>query len=71
MITEQNCPVCGMKKTEWTENAGNGVEKDGRTYCCAGCAEGTGCTCKNRDKSLAPEDGRMADPAHMYPKDSV
>ena len=36
------CPGCGMIKNEWP---GEGYTHDGETYCCQGCAEGTGCTC--------------------------
>jgi hypothetical protein len=35
--------MCGMQKVEWQ---GIGYDKDGEIYCCKGCAEGTGCTCK-------------------------
>jgi len=31
-----------MLKNEWP---GEGYTHDGETYCCQGCAEGTGCTC--------------------------
>src|SRR4029077_2545107 len=37
------CPGCGMIKNEWP---GEGYTHEGETYCCQGCAEGTGCTCK-------------------------
>ena len=36
------CPGCKMIKNEWP---GEGYTHDGETYCCQGCAEGTGCTC--------------------------
>ena len=36
------CPGCGMIKNEWP---GEGYTHDRETYCCQGCAEGTGCTC--------------------------
>jgi hypothetical protein len=36
------CPGCRMIKNEWP---GEGYTHDGETYCCQGCAEGTGCTC--------------------------
>jgi len=36
------CPGCEMIKNEWP---GEGYTHDGETYCCQGCAEGTGCTC--------------------------
>ena len=41
----QTCPECGMTKDEWEGNNGRGVERNGKTYCCDGCASGTGCTC--------------------------
>ena len=36
------CPGCRMLKNEWP---GEGYTHDGETYCCQGCAEGTGCVC--------------------------
>ena len=45
-MSEQTCPKCGMPKREWQGNNGQGYTKDGQTYCCQGCAEKTGCTCK-------------------------
>src|SRR6188768_4204073 len=36
------CPGCAMIKNEWP---GEGYTHEGETYCCQGCAEGTGCTC--------------------------
>jgi hypothetical protein len=36
------CPGCGMLKNDWP---GEGYTHDGETYCCQGCAEGTGCVC--------------------------
>src|ERR1700729_846850 len=36
------CPGCGMSKNEWP---GEGYTHEGETFCCQGCAEGTGCTC--------------------------
>ncbi len=44
-MAEQTCPNCGMPKSEWQGDGGEGYTKDGVTYCCRGCAEGTGCTC--------------------------
>jgi hypothetical protein len=47
-----SCPICGMSKSEWTENEGSGVDYLGETYCCEGCAKGTGCTCSEiREKT--------------------
>jgi hypothetical protein len=43
---EQTCPNCGMAKSEWQGNGGNGFNMGDKTYCCQGCATGTGCTCK-------------------------
>ena len=45
-MAEQTCPKCGMAKRDWTENGGQGYTSGGQTYCCRGCAEGTGCTCR-------------------------
>jgi hypothetical protein len=45
-MAEQTCPVCGMRKEQWKGNGGEGVTRDGQTYCCRGCAAGTGCTCR-------------------------
>ena len=36
------CPGCGMLKNAWP---GEGYTYENETYCCQGCAEGTGCTC--------------------------
>ncbi len=44
--TGQICPNCGMAKEEWRGNNGEGVTVGDKTYCCQGCATGTGCTCQ-------------------------
>src|SRR5438128_4307584 len=36
------CPGCRMIKNDWP---GEGYTHEGETYCCQGCAEGTGCIC--------------------------
>ena len=36
------CPECGMDLKKAPQG---GFVKYGDTYCCRGCAEGTGCTC--------------------------
>ena len=41
-IPQPTCPGCRMIKNEWP---GEGYTHDGETYCCQGCAEGTGCMC--------------------------
>ncbi|HEX2910314.1 MAG TPA: hypothetical protein VH186_05860 [Chloroflexia bacterium] len=40
------CPNCGMPQDQWKGNNGQGYEMNGQTYCCQGCANHTGCTCK-------------------------
>jgi len=42
-----------MGKHLWTGNGGQGVEKDGETHCCQGCADQgmAGCTC-GRDAAV-------------------
>jgi hypothetical protein len=45
IIMTIKCPVCGMLKEEWKGNGGEGVVKNGRSFCCQGCADGSGCTC--------------------------
>ncbi len=40
-----SCPFCGMPEREWSSH-GQGYTKDDRRYCCKGCADGTGCTCR-------------------------
>jgi hypothetical protein len=39
-----SCPGCGMKLTS---RMPDGYVMGNETYCCRGCAEGTGCTCHN------------------------
>jgi hypothetical protein len=48
---EEACPVCGMLRTEWPDG---GLNVNGTSYCCRGCAEGTGCTCGNFDITPKP-----------------
>jgi hypothetical protein len=45
-VGEQTCLKCRMPRSEWKEADGQGYTQDGRTYCCRGCLEGTGCTCR-------------------------
>ena len=45
-MEEATCPNCGMLKSEWRGNRGEGYHLEGVTYCCEGCAEGTGCSCR-------------------------
>jgi len=41
MMAEQLCPVCGC------QIIGEGIEKEGKVYCCEPCASGqaSGCDC--------------------------
>lgn len=41
----QTCPNCGMPQSAWLGNGGQGFQMGDKTYCCQGCATGTGCTC--------------------------
>ena len=43
---QQTCANCGMAKEEWMGNNGQGFPMGDKTYCCQGCATGTGCTCQ-------------------------
>jgi hypothetical protein len=42
---QDKCANCGMPKDEWRGNSGQGFAMNDQTYCCQGCAIGTGCTC--------------------------
>ncbi len=44
-MAQQTCPKCGMPRENWKGNGGQGFMKNDQTYCCAGCANNTGCTC--------------------------
>ncbi len=44
-MAQQRCSKCGLPKSQWTGNNGQGYTKDGQAYCCEGCADNTGCTC--------------------------
>jgi hypothetical protein len=45
-MADQTCPRCGMHRNDWKGNNGRGVTREGQTYCCDGCANNTGCTCR-------------------------
>ena len=49
------CPGCGMVKNSWP---GEGYTHENQTYCCQGCAEGTGCTCKEVANAGFSRDGQ-------------
>ncbi|MGE3180073.1 MAG: hypothetical protein AB7N71_00445 [Phycisphaerae bacterium] len=42
-MSEKRCPVCGMSSDEWQFEGGAGYRD---SYCCPGCANGTGCECQ-------------------------
>ena len=43
--SEKTCDRCGMPQSQWQGNGGKGMQMGDKTYCCQGCATGTGCTC--------------------------
>jgi hypothetical protein len=58
------CPGCGMVKNDWP---GEGYTYEGQSYCCQGCAEGTGCTCVTvPTRGYSPE-GQVATKAKPRP----
>ena len=48
MSNEPTCARCGMPKSQWTGNNGEGIREAGGVYCCPGCANATGCICKSQ-----------------------
>ena len=45
IASQQVCPNCGLPKSEWKGNGGNGYSGDEATYYCQGCAVQMGCNC--------------------------
>lgn len=41
MTDTEKCPHCGMDVSLGSQP----TERNGKTYCCKGCADETGCTC--------------------------
>src|SRR5262245_8699824 len=62
--TQPACPGCGMIKNEWP---GEGYTHNQETYCCQGCAEGTGCTCQAAAQPGFSRDGQEATKAKPRP----
>ena len=56
-MSQPQCPKCGMPQTEWLGSAREGYVKDGETYCCQGCAEGPGCTCRVANPGVTSAQG--------------
>jgi hypothetical protein len=44
MQEDQTCPGCGMERSEWRGNGGQGHPSEEGTYCCEGCVNGN-CAC--------------------------
>lgn len=57
-MAEPRCTACGMPRRAWRGGSGQGYPLDGDTFCCQGCAEGTGCTCGD-----AAVEGQAEEPA--------
>jgi hypothetical protein len=45
-MAHQQCAGCHMPRNQWQGNGGQGVGQNGQMYCCQGCANNSGCTCK-------------------------
>ncbi len=58
------CPGCAMIKNEWP---GEGYTHEGETFCCQGCAEGTGCTCVSVAKPGFSREGQKITEADPRP----
>jgi hypothetical protein len=58
------CPGCGMVKNQWL---GEGYTHNGESYCCQGCAEGTGCTCARVAKPGFSREGQLLTKAAPRP----
>src|SRR6185436_18116389 len=64
LSTGPACPGCGMIKNDWP---GEGYTHEGETYCCQGCAEGTGCTCVTVGKPGFSREGQKLTKAEPRP----
>jgi hypothetical protein len=58
------CPGCRMIKNDWP---GEGYTHEGQTYCCQGCAEGTGCMCVAVGKPGFSRQGQKLTRAELRP----
>lgn len=61
---QPTCPGCGTLKNSWP---GEGYTHENETYCCQGCAEGTGCTCLAVAESGFSRDGQKGTRANPRP----
>jgi hypothetical protein len=58
------CPGCAMIKNQWP---GEGYSHEGQSYCCQGCAEGTGCICGNVAEAGFSREGQLLTSAEKRP----
>lgn len=58
------CPGCAEIKNNWP---GEGYTHDAETYCCQGCAEGTGCTCGRAAQPGFSSEGQKLTQAEKRP----
>jgi hypothetical protein len=65
------CPNCDMARSEWLGSNHTGYAAGGADYCCRGCAEGTGCVCRepNQGGLDVPESLKDASATLMSPRD--
>jgi len=62
------CPTCGM---DLTRRFSDGFVRDGETYCCRACANGTGCTCDRVPAKRRKTFNRPGDIGHRNPENSA
>lgn len=61
------CARCSMEKPEWSTP--EGVQKDGQSYCCSGCADGKACVCSEESSNELRQRGfgRGAEKGGVHP----
>lgn len=47
-MSDYMCPKCRMAESMWPDDGIPPLVKDGKRYCCSGCADGFGCVCYDR-----------------------
>jgi hypothetical protein len=53
-----------MSREDWPDDQSGGYNKHGTIFCCHGCAQGTGCTCRPLDSGVrAPTKEELRDDA--------
>ena len=63
-MTEELCAECGMPKSEWTRNDGQGVSREGLHYCCEGCSQDNRCICRTDQVTRDTKGRRPARVSH-------